>query len=303
MDKLKAMHTFVRIVEANSFTKAAETLGLPRAALTATLQNLESFLGAQLLLRTTRRLSLTPEGAQYYEQCIAILNAVDASELPFRGPDARHPRGSLRVDLPGGLGRNFVVPRIGEFHAAYPDIRLNMSLADRLVDLTQEGIDCALRVGHLQDSALIGRQIGTMRFMTCAAPAYLERHGTPRGLADLGNHRSVTQYSGRTGRAFDWEFLVEGRLSKAEIDGPIAVNDADAYVSCALQGLGLVQAAAYQVRRHLQSGALVQVLADLPPTALPVSLLYPQGRMATPKLSAFAGWLGELFGGEPELEI
>lgn len=301
MDKVKAMQTFVRIVEANSFTKAAETLALPRAALTATLQKLEAFLGTQLLQRTTRRLALTPDGAQYYQQCVAILGAIDASELAFRGPDAKRPQGKLRVDLPGTVGRQLILPHIAQFHALYPDVALTLSLTDRLVDVTQEGVDCALRVGALQDSALIGRQIGTMRFVTCAAPAYLARYGTPHTLDELGAHRAVVHFSGRTGRAFDWDFVVDGRVVKVDIGGPISVNDADASVCCALQGLGLAQAASYQVREHLRSGALVQVLAATPPTDMPMSLVYPAGRMAAPRLSAFAGWLGLLFDADPDI--
>lgn len=303
MDKVKAMQTFVRIVEANSFSKAAETLGLPRAALTATMKKLEAFLGTQLLQRTTRRLSLTPDGAQYFQQCVEILGAIDAAEISFRGPEAKRPKGKLRVDLPGAVGRHLVLPRIAAFHAAYPELELAIGLTDRLVDLTQEGIDCALRVGHLQDSSMVGRQIGTMRFVTCAAPSYLARHGVPRALGDLPGHRSVVHFSGRTGRAFDCDFVVGGELVKVAISGPIAVNDADAYVCCALQGLGLVQAAIYQVRQHLESGALVRVLPDTPPSPMPISLLYPQGRMASPKLGAFAGWIGALLDGDPDLRL
>ncbi|MEG1054965.1 MAG: LysR family transcriptional regulator, partial [Janthinobacterium sp.] len=260
MDKIKAMQTFVRIVEANSFSKAAETLNLPRAALTATLQKLEAYLGTQLLQRTTRRLSLTPEGAEYFHHCIDILKAVDMAELAFRGPDAKKPRGLLRINLPSTVGRRLVIPHIAQFHAAYPDVQLQLSLTDRLVDLTQEGIDCALRVGDLQDSAFIGKQIGQMRFVTCASPAYLARHGTPHTLAELAAHRGIMHYSGRTGRAFDWDFLQDKEVVRVQMAGPIAVNDADASVDCALQGLGLAQAAVYQVRRHLDSGALVAVL-------------------------------------------
>jgi LysR family transcriptional regulator for bpeEF and oprC len=209
----------------------------------------------------------------------------------------------LRVDLPGALGRNLVLPRIAEFHAAYPEVNLVLSLGDRLVDIMQEGIDCALRVGHLQDSSMVGRQIGTMRFVICAAPSYLERHGTPRSIEDLPAHRSVVHFSGRTGRAFDWELLVDGKPVKFDIAGPVAVDDADAYICCALQGLGLVQAAAYQVTKHLDGGALVQVLPDAPPTPMPISLLYPQGRMAAPKLAVFADWLRTLFDGDPALRL
>lgn len=303
MDRLKAMQTFVRIVEANSFTKAAETLNLPRASLTATMQNLESFLGTKLLQRTTRRLSLTPDGADYFRQCVDILGAVDAAESAFRGPNAAKPKGKLRIDLPGTLGRRLVMPRIAEFQAIYSEIELVLSLTDRIVDVVQEGIDCALRVGHLQDSSLVGRQIGQMRFVTCAAPAYLERYGVPRTLEDLRSHRAVLHFSGRTGRAFDWDFQLDGSVAKVDMAGAISVNDADAYLICALQGLGLAQVAAYQVHGHLRAGELAEVLADWPPTPVPISLLYPQGRMATPKVRAFADWVAAVFAEEADCRL
>lgn len=302
MDKLKAMQTFVRIVEANSFSKAAETLGLPRAALTATLKNLEAYLGVQLLARTTRRLSLTQDGAAYFRQCLEILSAVDTAEALFRGPGALQPKGKLRVDMPAGVGHALVLPQLGRFHQAYPDIELNISITDRLVDLTQEGIDCAVRVGQLQDSALIGRQIGNMRFVTCATPSYLAARGTPRAIDDLGGHASVVHFSGRTGRAFDWDFVVAGEVVKVAMRGPVSVNDAEANVCCALQHFGLAQLGAYQVRQHLDSGALVEVLAETPPTPMPISLLYPQGRMGSPKVRAFADWVAGLFAGNPDLQ-
>ncbi|MGO4378623.1 LysR family transcriptional regulator [Pseudoduganella sp. RAF53_2] len=301
MDRLKAMQTFVRIVEANSYTKAAETLDLPRAALTATIQKLEAYLGTQLLQRTTRTLSLTSDGAAYFRHCLAILAAVDEAEAPFRASDAERPQGKLRVELGGAVGRNVVLPKLGEFRRAYPDVELVLSLSDRLTDLVREGVDCALRVGELQDSALIGRQIGTMRFLTCAAPSYLAAHGVPQSLDDLARHTAVLHFSGRTGRPFDWAFIDGGAVRKIDMPGTLATNDAEGYITLGLQGLGLVQTATYLVRSHLASGALVPVLSDTPPTPMPVSLVYPQGRMASPKLQVFARWLEALFAAEPDL--
>ena len=302
MDKIKAMQTFVRIVEANSFSKAAETLNLPRAALTATLQKLEAYLGTQLLQRTTRRLSLTADGAEYFSQCLAILGAIDTAELAFRGPDANKPRGLLRVNLPGTVGRTLVLPWIGQFHAAHPAVQLHLSLTDRLVDLTEEGIDCALRVGQLQDSAFVGKRVGNMRFITCAAPAYIARHGTPQTLADLPRHRGVMHFSGRTGRAFDWDFVQQGDVVRVQMTGMVAVNDAEANLACVLQGMGLGQLAVYQARKHLASGALVPVLEACPPTPMPMSLLTPQGRLAIPKVQAFASWLTELLAENEDIQ-
>lgn len=301
MDRLKAMQTFVRIVEANSYTKAAETLDLPRAALTATIKKLEGFLGTQLLHRTTRRLSLTPDGAEYFNKCLDILQAVEEAEGQFRGQRSGHPRGKLRIDLPGAVGRHLVIPRIGEFARAYPDIELVVSMTERVVDLTQEGLDCTLRVGELQDSSLVGRRLGSMRFLTCASPWYLAQHGVPQVIDDLHGHRAVLHFSGRTGRPFEWDFMVAGSPVTLAMRGAIAVNEPDAYISCALQGMGLIQAARYQVREQLASGALVEVLAMTPPAPMPMSLLYPQGRMAAPRLAVFADWLAELLRSDPDL--
>jgi len=289
------MQTFVRIVEANSFSKAAETLNLPRASLTAAMQNLEAYLGTRLLHRTTRRISLTPDGAVYYETCLRILGEIDDAENVFRSQAANGPSGKLRLDLPGALGRNLVLPQLGRFMALYPGIELVLSLGDRLVDLTSQGVDCALRVGELRDSSLIGRQLGQMQFTSCAAPSYLQRHGTPASLHDLERHVSVIHLSGRNGRALDLDFVVDGQVVPVRMKGRIAVDDADAYVSCGLQGLGLIQAARYQVAAHLTSGALVEVLPQWRPAAMPVSLLYPQGRSSTPRVRAFIAWISEVF--------
>jgi LysR family transcriptional regulator for bpeEF and oprC len=302
MDRLKAMQTFVRIVEANSYTKAAETLDLPRAALTATIKKLEAFLGTQLLQRTTRRLSLTPDGADYFRKCLEILQAVEDAEGTYRGQGAGQPRGKLRVELPGTLGRNVVMPHIAEFCRAYPEVDLVVSLSERVRDLTEEGLDCALRVGVLQDSAMIGRALGKMSFVTCAAPAYLKAHGVPQAWSELREHRCVSHFSGRTGRPYDWDFVVDGSVVTTEVRSAIAVNDAEANVSCGLQGVGLIQAARYQVRPHLASGALVELLAATPPTPMPVSLLYPQGRMSSPRLRAFADWVAELLRRDSDLQ-
>ncbi|MQA38712.1 LysR family transcriptional regulator [Rugamonas aquatica] len=302
MDRLKAMQTFVRIVEANSYTRAAETLNLPRAALTATIKKLEAFLGTQLLQRTTRRLSLTPDGADYFKHCLEILQAVEDAEGAFRGHGRSKPQGKLRVELPGAVGRHVVMPHIPAFCREYPDLDLFISLNERVADLTREGLDCSLRVGELQDSAMIGRRIGNMGFLTCAAPSYLAAHGVPQAPADLRAHRGVTHFSGRTGRPFDWEYVVDGRVVTVDVPGAIAVTDPDAYIICALHGMGVIQAARYQVRQHLASGALVEVLAATPPTPMPISLLYPQGRMASPRLRVFADWIAGVFQADPDLQ-
>lgn len=154
-----------------------------------------------------------------------------------------------------------------------------------------------------EDSSLVARTIGSMRFVTCATPAYLALHGTPGTIEELDPHRSVVHLSGRTGRPFDWEFIVQGRIVKRHVRGTIAVNDADAYVACGLQGIGIIQTAKYMVSEHLASGALVEVLADYPSAPMPISMVYPKGRLATPKLRVFAQWIEALFAAEPFLAL
>ena len=296
------MQTFVRIVEANSYTKAAETLDLPRAALTATIKKLEAYLGTQLLQRTTRRLSLTQDGADYYHKCLDILQAVEDAEGTFRGPNAGLPRGRLRVELPGTLGRNIVIPHIARFCEKYPEVELVVGLSERVRDLIEEGLDCSVRVGTLQDSNMIARHLGDMAFVTCATPGYLKKYGIPQTLADLRAHCGVSHFSGLTGRPYDWDFVVDGSVVRVEVRSSISVNDAEANVACALQGMGLSQAARYQVREYLESGALVEVLPNILPTPMPISLLYPQGRMASSRLRVFADWLTEILQNNADLQ-
>ncbi|CAB3750190.1 LysR family transcriptional regulator [Paraburkholderia solisilvae] len=294
MDRLQAMQVFTRVVDTNSFTRAAETLDLPRASVTTIIQNLEAFLGTRLLHRTTRRLSLTPDGAAYYERCARILADVEETEASFQH-GSKKPHGKLRVDMPGSLGRLLVIPQLCEFHKLYPDIDLQLGLTDRPVDLLQEGVDCVVRVGALQDSSLVARRIGLFEGVSCAAPSYLERAGTPQTLEDLEQHQAVNYFSSRTGRTFDWEFLVEGKEVPVKMKGIVSVNDADAYVTCGLEGFGLIQPPLFMVLPHLRSGQLVEVLPDYKPLPMPISVVYPHSKHLSQKVRVFVDWVAELF--------
>lgn len=301
MDRLKAMTVFVRVVETRSFSKAAEVLDLPRSAVTATIQRLEAHLGARLLQRTTRRVAPTAEGEEYYLGCLDVLAAADSIDESVSGRSDREVRGTLRVDLPGALARAVIVPRLQEFRTAHPALKMMVGLADRVSDLIQEGVDCAVRVGHLHDSSLVARPIGSMTFVTCAAPGYLAERGTPRTIGELAGHDLVMHYSGRTGRAFDWDFVVDGKVVNVPASGSLGVNDADANVLCGLHGCGLIQAASYQVREHIAHGRLVEVLSAWKPAPLPVSLLYPQRRLVPRKVRLFAQWVQAVFAAHPDL--
>ncbi|ACD18905.1 MULTISPECIES: LysR family transcriptional regulator [Paraburkholderia] len=294
MDRLQAMQVFTRVVDTNSFTRAAETLDLPRASVTTIIQNLEAFLGTRLMHRTTRRLSLTPDGAAYYERCVRILADVEETEASFQSGNKK-PHGKLRIDMPGSIGRLLVIPSLCEFHTRYPDIDLQLGLTDRPVDLLQEGVDCVVRVGALQDSSLVARRIGLFEGVTCAAPDYIERAGMPTSLEDLENHKAVNYFSSRTGRTLDWAFLVDGKEIEVKMKSIVSVNDADAYVTCGLEGFGLIQPALFMVLPHLRSGQLVEVLPELKPLPMPISAVYPHSRHLSPKVRVFVDWIAELF--------
>lgn len=294
MDKLHAMRVFIRVVEANSFTKAAETLGLPRASVTTTVQNLEAALGVRLLQRTTRKLSLTMDGAAYLEGATRILSEIDEIESTFTTA-RKTPRGRLRVDMPGSIGRLVIIPSIHEFHAKYPDIELMLGLGDRPIDLVQEGVDCVIRIGELADSTLLARRIGAMQQITCATPAYLAEHGEPKTIEELDRHIAVNYFSNRTGRNMDLCFQRDGKVEEIAMKGVVSVNDADAYVTCGLEGQGILQPARFMVLPHLRSGALREILRDWRPPRIPISAVYPHNRHLSPKVRVFVDWLAELF--------
>ncbi|MGF6597313.1 LysR family transcriptional regulator for bpeEF and oprC [Paraburkholderia sp. GAS448] len=294
MDRLQAMQVFTRVVDTNSFTRAAETLDMPRASVTTIIQNLEAFLGVRLMHRTTRRLSLTPDGAAYYERCVRILADVEETEASFQLGN-RKPHGKLRIDMPGSIGRLIVIPSLCEFHTRYPDIDLQLGLTDRPVDLLQEGVDCVVRVGALQDSSLVARRIGLFEAVSCASPEYLKRHGTPKTIEDLENHRAVNYFSSRTGRVLDWVFKVDDKEIEVKMKGLVSVNDADAYVTCGVEGFGLIQPPVFMALPHLHSGQLVEVLPDLRPLPMPISVVYPHSRHLSSKVRAFVDWIAEVF--------
>jgi LysR family transcriptional regulator for bpeEF and oprC len=300
MDRFQAMQVFMRVVDANSFSRAADHLGLPRATVTTIIQNLEALLQVRLLNRTTRRISLTPDGAAYYEHSARILGEVEETESSFRDV-ARGPKGRLRIDVPSPIGRLILIPRLCEFHCRYPEVELVIGMGDRQVDLVREAVDCVIRVGELQDSTLVARRIGSIQLITCAAPDYLARYGVPSGIDDLDQHLAVQYFSSRTGRNFDWDFIADGQPLAVKMNGSISVNDSEAYVACGLQGFGLIQPARFMVLPQLESGALVEVLPQLLPAPMPISVAYLQNRHLSPKVRAFVDWVAELFGACPLL--
>ncbi|WP_353742829.1 LysR substrate-binding domain-containing protein [Pseudomonas fluorescens] len=294
MDRLHAMHVFARIVEVNSFRKAAESLSLPASTITRTIKELETYLGVQLLHRTTRRLSLTTDGHQYYQQCRRILADIETVESGFQTVAGR-PKGKLRVDITPSLARLYILPNIDDFQNKYPDIGLTLTLSDRTIDLVQEGIDCVIRAGNPQDStSLVALQIASFNWIICASPSYLEKQGEPMSLEDLQNHYAVGYLLSRTGRTMGWDFVVEGQHQTVRPLEKLIVNDTDAYVVCGLKGLGLIRASSYMVLPHLQNGSLIRVLAELNGPSVPLSVMYPQSNHPSQVVRAFVDWTKNL---------
>lgn len=292
MDRLQAMHVYCRVVEVHSFSKAAESLEMPPSTVTRIIKELEAFLGVRLLQRTTRHISLTPDGSLYYDHCRKLLAEIEQLESSFAR--AGRPRGKLRVDMTSSFARLFVVPAIRDFLAAYPDVEVTLSLGDRTIDLVQEGVDCVIRAGVPQDSTtLVARRIAGFDWVTCASPAYLEMYGEPQSLDDLRHHHAVGFLSNRSGRRAHWSFVIEGEEAAAPIQERITVNDTDTYLACGLEGLGLIRAASYLVIPYLRSGQLRQVLPDLTAPTVPLSIIYPKNRHLSPTVRAFSDWIAQ----------
>lgn len=298
MDRLMALQAFARVVELGGFTKAANSLQLSKTTVSDLVQGLEKHLGVQLLQRTTRRVTVTPDGAAFYERSAHILADLDEAEASVMQARVA-PKGRLRVDMPSALARLSILPQLPTFLARYPELRLELGMGLRPVHLVEEGIDCVVRIGMQPDSSLVARRVGTMSFVCCASPAYLREHGTPRRPEELSTHRCVNYLSNRTGRVIDWEFSRGREKVELTLDGVLAVNDFDAYVTAGLMSFGIVKVGNYVARPYLESGQLTQVLADWTAEQLPISVMYPQSRHLSAKVRIFVDWVSELIQQDP----
>jgi LysR family transcriptional regulator for bpeEF and oprC len=298
MNKLQAMEVFVQVVDAGSFTRAAELMNLPKATVSTLVQSLEGALSAKLLHRTTRQVTVTTDGAAYYERCLRILSDVrDAEESLSR--TRLSPSGRLRVDAPTGLSSEILVPALPAFFERYPDIMLELGSSDRPVDLVEEGVDCAVRGGTLGDTSLIARRVGVINFLTAASPAYIARHGMPQHPRDLERHRCVNYFSAKTGKIYDWDFSRGEERIDVPMRGVIALNDSNAYVEAGLAGLGVIQMTDYMLDKHVAAGRMVQLLPDWRSDPVPVHVVYPQNRHLSAKVRVFVEWVAELFAANP----
>jgi LysR family transcriptional regulator, regulator for bpeEF and oprC len=293
MDKLQAMEVFVRVVETGGVTRAADSLGLAKATAATLIQKLEAALGVRLLNRTTRHVSVTADGAAYYEQCVAILRQVRETEESLVKQHAT-PRGRLRVDVPTLMARSVFVPALPQFFARYPDIELALACSERRADLIEEGVDCAVWSGEIEDSGFVARRVGFLYFATCAAPSYIAAHGQPGHPDDLMKHRCINHFSPRTGKVAEWVFSKDGTRVQTSLRGHIALDDENSYVAAAEAGLGIAQIPAFVLKEAMERGSLELVLGDWFPEPSPLYVVYPQHRHLSSKIRVFVDWVAEL---------
>ena len=287
MDQLMAMRAFTRVVESGSFTRAADSLNMPIATLSKLVKSLEAHLETRLLHRTTRRVVTTAEGMEYYEKALRVLIDIEDIDTAFRASCCT-PKGHLRIDVGGSTARDVLIPLLPDFFQRYPDLRINLGVADRPVDLISGNVDCVIRGGPLDDSSLIARHIGDARMIACATPGYLKTHGIPAYPQELRNgHKLISYLSPVTGRAFPFRFLDRGEPLEISVPHHLGVNESNAHLAAALAGLGIIQTFGYAARTHLETGALVEVLSDWRPKAYPFHVVYPQSRHLTSPESVY----------------
>lgn len=295
MDRFLALKVFTRVVEANSFTRAADSLNMPNATISKTIQQLESHLGARLLQRTTRRITITPEGQEYYEKALSVLRDLDEIDASFKTAPATI-KGHLRIAIGGSTARDVLVPLLADFMSRYPDIRLDLAVADRPADLIGGNLDCAIRGGPMDDSTLIARKIGASPLITCATPGYLKRYGVPASPDELKNgHRLVSYLSPASGRAFPFRFLRNGVVTEIKTEHHLGINESNAHIAAAEAGLGIVQTFTYSLRHALASGTLVEILSPWRPAPYPFHVVYAHNRHLPSRLRVFIEWLSDVF--------
>ncbi|MEO7066382.1 MAG: LysR family transcriptional regulator [Rhodanobacter sp.] len=293
MHHIDAMKVFVRVAERGSFTQAAADLGLPKASASVAVQQLETLLDTRLLHRTTRRVELTQDGMVFLERCRDTLDDIDELQSMFRG-DERHLRGRLRVDMPTTAARTFVLPRLPDFLAAHPAIELELSCADRRVDLVREGFDCVLRVGLLEDvDNLVARPLGSFDIGTFASPAYLQRHGEPHTPAELDGHRMVHYAQNFGGTPDGFEYVDATGVHVQPLAGVLTVNNTDSYEAACIAGLGLIQAPAVGMQPMVEAGQVKEILQTYRAEPMPVTLLYASRRHLPWRVRVFMDWLAE----------
>ncbi len=295
MDRFDAMQAFARVVEAGSFTKAAQTLHMSKTTVTQLVQQLEARLRVKLLNRTTRQVKVTADGAAYYERVVRLLADLEDADTSLSSASAS-PRGRLRVDVPSPLARMILMPALPTFHARYPEIQLHMGVSDRMVDLIGDNVDCVLRGGEVTDPSLIARRVGDLQLGVYAAPSYLALAGTPlhpRELEDT-HHRTVGFLRARSDTVAPLGMEREGERIEVQGRYAVAVDDGNAYLAAGLAGMGVLWLPHYMAQDHAARGELVPLFDGWHCDSMPMHVAFPPNRHVSAKLRAFIDWVVEL---------
>lgn len=295
MDRFDALQAFVRVVEAGSFTKAAQTLHMSKTTVTQLVQQLEARLRVKLLNRTTRQVRVTAEGAAYYERVVSLLADLEDADAGLSNALSA-PKGRLRVDVPSPLASVVLMPALPAFHAHYPEIQIDMGVSDRMVDVIGDNVDCVLRAGELGDSSLMARRVGELRFGVYASPDYLASAGTPSHPRELEHmpHRIVGFLGAHSGKVAPLPMRREGERIAAQGRYAIAVDDGNAYLAAGLAGMGVLWLPHYMAETHVARGELVPLFDDWRVDSMPLYIVYPPNRHLSAKLRVFIDWVTEL---------
>jgi DNA-binding transcriptional LysR family regulator len=284
MDRIDAMQAFVTVADLQGFAPAARKLGLSPSGVTRLIAALEERLGARLLQRTTRKVALTDVGARYLERTRRILGDVEEAEGSIQDERTK-PSGSLVVSAPVGFGRLYVSPVMSAYLKRYPEVAGELRLSDRMINLVEDGVDLAVRIGHLPDSSLVARHIGKMRQIVVASSGYLKKHGEPKAPKAIASHETI-QF-GAMAASPDWRFVEDGREVRVACTPRFTTNSADAAIQYAERDGGLTRVLAYQAAEAIKAGRLRIVLAKFEPPPLPIHIVYPTSRLLSAKVRAF----------------
>ncbi len=297
MDRFSALNAFVKVAETRSFSEAAEKVGLSKSAVSRLVAGLEADLGVRLFHRTTRSIAMTEAGQGYFDRASRILADLEEADLAVSQLQAA-PRGRLRVSAPMSFGFLHLAPALPDFLHLYPEVRIDVAMNDRFVDLVEEGFDVAVRIGQLEDSGLIARRLAPVRLAVCASPDYLARRGVPLAPEDLRSHDCLC--NSNLAHAHEWKFIrPDGSQVTVSVDGPLTVNNGDSLKAAALGGLGIITLPTFIVGEELSRGSLVSLLEAYLPGQIALHALYPHARHLSPKVRAFVDFLAARFGPIP----
>jgi len=292
MRKWEGIDEFVAVAETNSFTAAAKRLGVSTAHVSRQINALEERLGAKLFYRTTRKVTATEVGETYYQHCRQLLDSLEKAEQAVTQLQST-PRGKLRLTSAVAYGDRFIAPLVNEFVSRYPELSVQMLFTNQSLDLVQEGIDLAIRLGQLRDFSLIARKLAPRTLYVCGSPQYFAGHGQPHILSELASHNCLL------GTLDYWSFFENGKSQTVKVDGKWSCNSGPALLDAALRGIGLVQLPDYYVAEHLQSGALISVLDNYRQPDSAVWAVYPPNRHLSPKVRLLVDFLGERIASDP----